>query len=446
MIDEHLQIEAAFLGSMILDGEKVDECYVQPQEMIDDRHRVLLQYIKYAYEVNNSKIDHVILLNSLSDEGVDVSKVGGMSYIVQLTSSVPGQVNFDEYQAFIRENYIERMLKFRASSTMTNDQGGAKQKLADMQKHLDELQEMLPKKRTSQLVSIADLLNGHATDVLERKEREDKVETHTLSSDLDKLTAGHHKQDLEIVAARPSVGKTVVLINDALKVTKDKETAAIVFSLEMNSQKLLDRFICSFAMIDASRLRIGNLDDEEWEKYRNAHAILSKRHIYIDDTPGITIEEIKRQTKKKIKELSKLGIKTFIIYIDYLQLIQSERRFQQDNQRTGYVSTSLKQLAREMDATVMALSQLSREVEKRQDKRPMLSDLRESGQIEQDADVVILLYRDDYYNRESKKKNILELILAKQRNGPIGTVEVALLKQFGRISDLAHKHNGGDAS
>lgn len=444
MIDEYLQVEAAFLGSMIINSELIDECYIQPYELAaDPKHEVLLKYIKYAYELNG-KIDMVILTQTALDDGTDLSKVGGLQYMSQLTSSVPAQVNFDEYQAFIRENYIERQLKFRASSTVVSEQGGAKQKLADMQKHLDELQEMLPKKRSSQLVSIGDLLNGHATEVLERHERDEKVETPTLSSDLDRLTAGHHKQDLEIVAARPSVGKTVVLINDALKVTKDKETAAIVFSLEMSSLKMLDRFVCSFAMIDASRLRIGNLNVEEWEKYHNAHKILSKRHIYIDDTPGITIEEIKRQTKRKIKELKKIGIKTIVIYIDYLQLIQSERRFQQDNQRTGYVSTSLKQLAREMDATVMALSQLSRKVEDRQDKRPMLSDLRESGQIEQDADVVILLYRDDYYNRESEKKNILELILAKQRNGPVGTVEVALLKECGRISDLNRKH--GDAS
>lgn len=440
MIDDYLQIETALLGSMILNGDKVDDCYIQPQEMEDDRHRVLLQYIKYAHESNNGKMDHVILLNSLTEEGVDVGKVGGMSYIVQLTSSVPSQLNFDEYQAFVRERYIERQLKFRTNSVAVNEQGGAKTKLADMQKHIDELQDLLPKKRTSNLVSMKVLLESHADDVQERSEKVDKIETPSFSVDLDRLTAGHHPQELEIIAARPSVGKTVVLINDSLKVTEDKRTAAIVFSLEMKGKTLTDRFVCSYAMIDAAKMRIGNFDIDEWDKYHKAHVILSSRHIYVDDTPGITVEEIKRQAKAKIKELKKLGVEKFIIYIDYLQLIQSERRFQQDNQKTGYVSTTLKLIARELNATVVALSQLSRNVESRQDKRPMLSDLRESGQIEQDADAVIFLYRDDYYNKETEKKNILELILAKQRNGPTGVAEVLLLKKFGRIVRLDRSH------
>lgn len=441
MIDEHLQIETALLGSMILDGEKVDECYIQPQEMEDNKHRVLLQYIKYAHEANNGKMDHVILLNALSEEGVDVRKVGGMSYIVQLTSSVPSQINFDEYQAFVRERFIERQLKFRTSSIATSEQGGAKTKLSDMQKHIDELQDMLPKKKSSGLVRANQIIKQYAEDVQDRADQVD-IEIPSCSSDLDKLTAGHHLQDLEIVAARPSVGKTAWLINDSKTVAEKGDIAVPVYSLEMQTSKLTDRYICSIGNIDGSKLRIGNLDFNEWDRFHNSSNIFSRLPIFINDTPGTTVEQIKRELKALKKELAREGIGKMVVFIDYLQLLETEQRFQNNHEKIAYISKTLKRIARELNVKIVALSQLSRDVEKRQDKRPLKSDLAESGSLERDADVIIFLHREDYYDKSTEKKDIIEVILSKQRNGATGSVEMMYQKNFSKMLNLNRKQGG----
>lgn len=253
--------------------------------------------------------------------------------------------------------------------------------------------------------------------------------------ELDKMTAGFQRNDLIIVAARPSVGKTAFALNIAQNVaTKTGENIAI-FSLEMGAEQLVMRMLCAEGNINSQRLRTGTLTDEDWGKLTMAMGSLSNAGIFIDDTPGIRISEI-RSKCRRLKQEHGLGM----VVIDYLQLIQgSGRPGENRQQEVSEISRSLKELARELEVPVIALSQLSRGVEQRQDKRPMMSDIRESGSIEQDADIVAFLYRDDYYNKESENKDIIEIIIAKQRNGPVGTVELAFIKEYNKFVNLERR-------
>jgi len=258
--------------------------------------------------------------------------------------------------------------------------------------------------------------------------------------DLDRMTSGFQRSDLIIVAARPSVGKTAFALNIAQNVgVRARETVAI-FSLEMSASQLVQRMVCAESNVDAGRLRTGRLEGDDWEKLTMAIGALSEAEIYIDDTPGVTVADIRAKLRRLKKERG-LGL----VVIDYLQLIQGRGKPGENRQQeVSEISRTLKQIARELEVPVIALSQLSRGVEQRQDKRPMLSDLRESGSIEQDADIVAFLYRDDYYDRETERKNIIEIIIAKQRNGPVGTVELVFLKNFNKFVSLDRTHGDAD--
>ena len=251
-------------------------------------------------------------------------------------------------------------------------------------------------------------------------------------SDLDYKTSGFHKSDLIIVAARPAMGKSAFVLNIATHAAVNNNVPVIVFNLEMSKEQLVNRILCSEAMVDSNKIRTGKIDDNEWIKLANASGRLAEAPIYIDDTPGISIAEIRAKCRK-LKLEKGIGL----VIIDYLQLVEaSGRRNSSREQEISEISRSLKILAKELDVPVIALSQLSRSAEKRDDKRPMLSDLRESGAIEQDADIVMFLYRDDYYNENSEKKNIAEIILAKHRGGSTGTVELSWLGSFTKFANL----------
>jgi replicative DNA helicase len=250
--------------------------------------------------------------------------------------------------------------------------------------------------------------------------------------DLDKVTAGFQRNDLIIVAARPSVGKTAFALNISQNVATRADENVAIFSLEMGAEQLVMRMLCAEGNVDAQRLRTGQLEDEDWGKLSLAMSSLSQAGIYIDDTPGIRVNDIRAKCRR-LKQEHGLGM----IMIDYLQLIQGNGRSSDNRQQeVSEISRSLKSLARELEVPVIALSQLSRGVESRQDKRPMMSDIRESGAIEQDADIVAFLYRDDYYNKETEDANTIEIIIAKQRNGPTGTVKLAFRKEFNKFVDL----------
>lgn len=255
-------------------------------------------------------------------------------------------------------------------------------------------------------------------------------------SELDRMTAGFQRNDLIIVAARPSVGKTAFALNIAQNVATKTDENVAIFSLEMGAEQLVMRMLCAEGNIDAQNLRTGNLTPDDWGKLTMAMGSLSNAGIYIDDTPGIRVSDIRAKCRR-LKQEKGLGL----IIIDYLQLIQGSGRNRENRQQeVSEISRSLKALARELEVPVIALSQLSRSVEQRQDKRPMMSDIRESGSIEQDADIVAFLYRDDYYNTESENKNIIEIIIAKQRNGPVGTVQLAFVKEYNKFVNLERRY------
>ena len=256
-------------------------------------------------------------------------------------------------------------------------------------------------------------------------------------TDLDYKTSGFHKSDLIIIAARPAMGKSAFAINLATHAATNSNTPVVIFNLEMSKEQVANRILCSEAMVDSNKIRTGKIDDNEWIKLANASGRLAEAPIYIDDTPGISIMEIRARCKK-LKLEKDIGL----VVIDYLQLVQgSGKKNASREQEISEISRSLKILAKELDIPVIALSQLSRGAEKRDDKRPMLSDLRESGAIEQDADIVMFLYRDDYYNEDSEKKNIAEVILAKHRGGSTGTVELLWLGNYTKFANIEKYRN-----
>lgn len=439
------QAEVALLGSLILNPDLVDECYIQPEEMVaDERHKLALHYMKYTYEKDGT----ISFLNMAERSGKNLEKIGGITYLTQLAGAVPKDINFNHYQAVIRSGYMQRVAISSMQTVATKIQqedSDIKEQLAAAQEMLERIAELAPKNQTSGLRKMSATLEGHVEELYERKKSKGLTGAPTVSKQLDKLTGGHQRGDLEIVAARPSMGKTAYMNNDAITVARSGRPAAI-FSAEMKDRKITERVICSLANLDNNRMRSGAFDDDDWFKYSMARDELDQLPLFIDDTPGMTVQHIRREVKRFVKNYGSGGV----IYIDYLQLIEAGVKLGSRQQEVEYVSRYLKRIARNFDVTVVALAQLSRKVEERQDKRPMMSDIREAGGIEQDGDIITFLYRDDYYNKDSEKKNIVELIVAKGRDVGTGTVEMIFLKNYGKFVDhdrgQKEAKDGGKAS
>jgi replicative DNA helicase len=434
---QNLEAEQAVLGAILLDSDAL--ITVTERIGADDFYRTAHQHIfnamlELAHE--NEPVDLITLTARLADKK-QLEDIGGVSYLSQLANAVPTAANVDYYAQIVEDKSMLRRLIRTATQIVSDGYAGEEdvsQLLGEAEKRILEIAN---RKSNSGFVSIRDVL----MDVFERIEflYNHKGGTTGIPSgfpDLDRMTSGFQRSDLIIVAARPSVGKTAFSLNIAQNVgVRAKETVAI-FSLEMGAAQLVQRMICAEANVDATRLRTGALEGDDWEKLTMAIGTLSEANIYIDDTPSITVAEIRAKCRR-LKQEKGLGL----ILIDYLQLISGRGKPGENRQQeVSEISRTLKQIARELDVPVIALSQLSRSVEQRQDKRPMMSDLRESGSIEQDADIVAFLYRDDYYDKETEKKNIIEIIIAKQRNGPVGTVELAFLKNFNKFVSLDRAH------
>lgn len=433
---QNLEAEQAVLGAILLDGDAL----ITAMERIisDDFYRGAHQRIFSAMiEISdgNEPVDLVTLTARLQDKK-QLEEVGGISYLSELANAVPTAANVDYYAQIVKEKSILRRLIRTATQIVTNGYSGGEEVgvlLSDAEQRIMEISQ---DRSGAGFIPIKDVL----MDVFDRVEflYNHKGGTTGIRSgfhDLDKMTSGFQRSDLIIVAARPSVGKTAFALNIAQNVSvREKETVAI-FSLEMGASQLVQRMICAEANVDAGRIRTGYLESDDWEKLTMAIGSLSEANIYIDDSPSVTVADIRAKCRRLKKEKG-LGM----ILIDYLQLIHGRGKGDNRQQEVSEISRTLKQIARELDVPVIALSQLSRGVEQRQDKRPMMSDLRESGSIEQDADIVAFLYRDDYYDKESEKKNIIEIIIAKQRNGPVGTVELAFLKNYNKFISLDRSH------
>jgi len=437
----NIEAEQAVLGAIFLQPEAFS---VASELLIHtDFYRTSHQRIFDAMMRLSDKgepIDVVTVTTLLSNEQT-IDEAGGVTYLTDLARSVPTAANISFYSKIVEEKALLRKL-IRTATDIVSTSFDREDNIEDV---LDEAEKNIltvsSRQNSGAFKSIKDVLIEVYDDIEQRHQNDDEVTgIPTGFLDLDRVTSGFQRNDLIIVAARPSVGKTAFALNIAQNVATRTDENVAIFSLEMGAEQLVSRMLCAEGNIDSQRLRTGALEADDWGKLTMAMGSLSNAGIYIDDSPGIRVSDI-RSKCRRLKQEHGLGM----IIIDYLQLIQgSEQSKENRQQEVSEISRSLKALARELEVPLIALSQLSRGVEQRQDKRPMMSDLRESGSIEQDADIVGFLYRDDYYDSESEQQNIIEIIISKQRNGPTGTVELAFVKEYNKFVDLDNRYSAGD--
>ncbi len=437
----NLEAEQSVLGAVFLEPT----AFVQASEILipEDFYRASHQLIFTAMMTLSERgepIDVVTVTTFLNDRK-QLGEVGGVSYLTELAESVPTAANVEYYSRIVEEKSTLRSLIRKATDIVTasfEKEDEVEDVLNDAEKSILEVS---GRKNSGAFKNIKDVLIDVYDNIEQlHQQKGDVTGVPTGFMDLDRITSGFQRNDLIIIAARPSVGKTAFALNVAQNVAVKTDENVAIFSLEMGADQLVQRMLCAEGNIDAQRLRNGQLQADDWSKLTMAMGSLSNAGIYIDDTPGVRVNEI-RSKCRRLKQEHGLGM----ILIDYLQLIQGSGSSKENRQQeVSEISRALKGLARELEVPLIALSQLSRGVESRQDKRPMMSDIRESGSIEQDADIVGFLYRDDYYDKETEKENIIEIIIAKQRNGPTGTVELAFVKEYNKFVDLDHRYGEGD--
>ncbi|MCL2854994.1 MAG: replicative DNA helicase [Defluviitaleaceae bacterium] len=431
------QAELALISSMLFDNEAL----VQGAEFMrpEDFYRLDYRYIFQALlDLHNTgqPVDLITLKNKL-EEMERFDKVGGTESLTAVAAAVSTSANIKQYIKIVLDKSILRRLINTANDTSEASFAGIK----PTEIILDDAEAALfaiGQKRHSLGFSHIQEALMKTMEVIEKAAEHGKPVTGIASGfdDLDYKTAGFHPTDFILIAARPSMGKTALALNIVSNAALREKKHCAIFSLEMSKESLANRFIASEAKVDAGKLRTGQLDTEDWDSIVNALPILSSAPIYIDDTPGITVAQMRSKCRKL-----KLEHGLDLIVVDYIQLMSGGGRNENRQQEISEISRSLKALAREMDAPVIALSQLSRSPESRSDRRPILSDLRESGAIEQDADLVMFIYRDEYYNPETEKPGIAEVIVAKQRNGATGTVELGYQGNYVRFVNHADEYS-----
>ncbi|MFP3391536.1 replicative DNA helicase [Brevibacillus sp. SIMBA_040] len=432
---QNKEAEQSVLGAVFLSKEALTTAIeiLRPEDFYKTAHQRIFQTMVDLYE-KGEPVDLVTVTADLSDHKL-LEEVGGVTYITEIASSVPTAANIEYYAKIVEEKSLLRRL-IHTATKIANDgysrEDDVTEIVADAEKYIMEIGQ---NRNSGGFQAIRDVLleTYERIEILSQR-RGDITGIPTGYTDLDKMTAGFQRSDLIILAARPSVGKTAFALNVAQNVAARAGETVAIFSLEMGASQLVQRMICAEGNLDASRMRSGALEEDDWQKLTMAIGTLAKAPIYIDDTPGVTVQDIRAKCRRLQAERG-LGM----ILIDYLQLIHGRGKGDNRQQEVSEISRTLKGIARELNVPVIALSQLSRGVEQRQDKRPMMSDIRESGSIEQDADIVAFLYRDDYYDKETENKNVIEVIIAKQRNGPTGTVELAFLKEFNKFVSLDHR-------
>src|SRR5690625_1262585 len=432
------EAEQAVIGAIFLEPTSfsVASEWLVPNDFYRTSHQIIFEAM-YELSERGEPIDVVTVTDSLIAKG-SLEQAGGVSYLTDLAGSVPTAANIEYYSKIVDEKALLR----RLIQTATNIVNDTYTKEDDVEGLLDEAEktilEVSNRKSSEDFKQIRDVLEEVYENIEQlHHQKGDITGIPTGFRDLDRITSGFQRNDLIIIAARPSVGKTAFALNIAQNVAIRTEENVAVFSLEMGAEQLVQRMLCAEGNIDSQRLRTGKLEEDDWEKLTMAMGSLSQAGIFIDDSASIRVSDI-RSKCRRLKQEHGLGM----IIIDYLQLIQgSERSSENRQQEVSEISRSLKALDRELEVPLIALSQLSRGVESRQDKRPMMSDLRESGSIEQDADIVGFLYRDDYYDSESEQQNIIEIIISKQRNGPTGTVQLAFAKEYNKFIDLDYRYD-----
>lgn len=437
----NIEAEQSVIGAIFLEPEAFSTAseILVPEDFYRAGHqRIFAAMMRLADK--GEPIDVVTVTSYLNDMK-QLEEAGGVTYLTQLAESVPTAANIEYYSRIVEEKALLRRL-IRSATDIVTLSYEREDNVEDVINEAEKsILEVAGKKNSGSFKNIKDVLI-EVYDNIEQlhNQTSDVTGVPTGFRDLDRITSGFQRNDLIIIAARPSVGKTAFALNVAQNVAVNTDETVAIFSLEMGAEQLVQRMLCAEGNIDSQRLRNGQLEPEDWGKLTMAMGSLSNAKIFIDDSPGIRVSEI-RSKCRRLKQEHGLGM----IMIDYLQLIQGSPSSRENRQQeVSEISRSLKGLARELNVPLIALSQLSRGVEARQDKRPMMSDLRESGSIEQDADIVGFLYRDDYYDKETDKQNIIEIIIAKQRNGPTGTVELAFVKEFNKFVDLDYKYQESD--
>jgi len=430
-----LEAEQAVLGAIITDAQ----CLIRVLELIRHKdffykkaHQLIYEsFLKLSDKSDN--IDLITVSEHLKDRD-ELDEVGGRTYLAELSSAAPVSANAEYYARIVKEKYTLRSMILAGNKIVELGH----QTSEDIEVLVDKAEQIIfdlaQNKSRESLVHIENVLTSSWEQLEERAANKNSLTgLNTGFYDLNSFTSGLQKSDLIILAARPSMGKTAFALNIAENVAILNRSPVAIFSLEMGKEQLVQRLLCARAEIDSNRVRTGQLRDDDWARLGAAMGELGEAPIYIDDSAGVTVMELRGKCRRLKAQHGDLGL----VIIDYLQLIEGRNNNDNRVNQMGEISRGLKLLARELNVPIIALSQLSRAVESRQDKRPMLSDLRESGAIEQDADIVLMIYRDEYYNPETEKAGIADLIIAKQRSGPVGSLELVFQSNITKFKNPA---------
>lgn len=436
---QNVEAEASLLGALLIDSDAIVKIadIISAADFYEERHRHIFEAISHLYE-QHRPIDVLTLSDQLKGAGF-LEAVGGAAYLTELTNFVPTAAHAEQYAEIVSQKAIRRRL-INASQDIVgmgfNESTNLQELIEEAESRLFEVSQKHVKQDIASLESILSESFERLDELHKDKGRIRGVPTGF--KDLDNMLAGLQRSDLFILAARPSMGKTALALNLAHNVAVKSHETVLLFSLEMSKEQLVDRMLAMESGVDAWALRTGNLTDTDFEKIGHAMGTLGEAPIYIDDTPGITVSDLRTKARREA-HLRPLGL----IIVDYLQLMSGGAKFGGDGNRVqeiSEISRGLKGIARELNVPLIALSQLSRSVESRTPPHPQLSDLRESGSIEQDADVVAFIYREDYYNPDSERKGIVDIMIKKHRNGPTGNVELYFDKEKQRFRSLDTRH------
>lgn len=426
------EAEQSVIGSMIMDKDAIVAAAeaITGEDFYQQRYGVLFDAMLELFN-EGKPVDLITLQNKLKEKDVP-PELCSLEFIRDLITAVPTSANVRYYANIVKEKSVLRQL-IKVTESITNECYLDKEKVETIMENTEKkIFDILQKRNSGEFVTIKDIV-FHSLESIESAAKNKGSVTGVATGfyDLDYKTAGLQPSDLILIAARPSMGKTAFVLNIAEYVALRSNVTTAIFSLEMSKDQLVKRILSMHSKVDSQAIRSGDLNDEEWLKLVESARVIGNSNLIIDDTSSISISEL-RSKCRKFKLEHNLGL----VIIDYLQLMSGSKKSESRQQEISEISRSLKALAREINAPVIALSQLSRAVEQRPDKRPMLSDLRESGAIEQDADVVMFIYRDDYYNHDSEEAGVSEIIIGKQRNGPTGTIKLAWLSQFTKFANL----------
>jgi len=432
VLPQNIDAEQSVLGSVLLDREAIYKVMrvLRPEDFYREGHKIIYETMLELNE-GGHPVDLVTVSEQLAAGG-ELDKAGGVAYIASLAELVPTAANVEFYARIVEEKSLLRTL----IQVSTRIAGMGYDEKEEPEKLIAEAERMLMEISSRRTVdvffSIKDILLDTLAHIEELYHNRGNITGISTSfSDLDHICSGLHAGDFIILAGRPSMGKTSLGLCIGYNAALKHNIPTAVFSLEMSKEQLVQRILCAEAKVDQHRIRTGLLEEEDWHNLHETAGKLARAPIYIDDTAAISI----RQVRAKVRQLQTEKGLGFVV-IDYLQLMQGSRRVENRQQEISEISRSLKGLAKELNVPVLALAQLSRSVEQRPNKRPVMSDLRESGSLEQDADLVMFIYRDEYYNPDSERKGIAEIIISKHRNGPVGMVELGFLKEFTKFVPL----------